>query len=63
MNVMDVPEVVINICDYNMVQQVSLSSCEYAKGVDEFIKAGFTKEWASIVQPPMVKEAKIKMEC
>lgn len=63
LNVMDVPEVVINICDYNMVQQVSLSSCEYAKGVDEFIKAGFTKEWASIVQPPMVKEAKIKMEC
>lgn len=62
-NVLEVPEVVINICDYNMVQQVSLSSCEYAKGVDEFIKAGFTKEAATIVQPPMVKEAKVKMEC
>lgn len=62
-NLLEVPEVVINICDYNMVQQVSLSSCEYAKGVDEFIKAGFTKEAATIVQPPMVKEAKVKMEC
>jgi flavin reductase (DIM6/NTAB) family NADH-FMN oxidoreductase RutF len=62
-NVMEVPEVVINICDYNMVQQVSLASCEYPKGTDEFIKAGFTKEKASIVQPPMVKEAKVKFEC
>ncbi len=62
-NVMEVPEVVINICDYNIVQQVSLASCEYPKGTDEFIKAGFTKEKASIVQPPMVKEAKVKLEC
>lgn len=62
-NVLEVPEVVINICDYYMVQQVSLSSCEYAKGIDEFIKAGFTKEDASIIKPPMVKEAKVKMEC
>lgn len=62
-NVMEIPEVVINICDYDMVQQVSLSSCEYPKGTDEFIKAGFTKEAASVVQPPMVKEAKVKLEC
>ncbi len=62
-NVMEVPEVVINICDYDMVQQVSLASCEYPKGTDEFIKAGFTKEKASVVQPPMVKEAKVKFEC
>jgi flavin reductase (DIM6/NTAB) family NADH-FMN oxidoreductase RutF len=62
-NVLEVPEVVINICDYDMVQQVSLASCEYPKGTDEFIKAGFTKEAASIVKPPMVKEAKVKMEC
>lgn len=62
-NVLEVPEVVINICDYNMVQQVSLSSCEYAKEVDEFIKAGFNKEASSLVKPPMVKEAKVKMEC
>jgi len=62
-NVMEVAEVVVNICDYDMVQQVSLASCEYPKGTDEFIKAGFTKEAASVVQPPMVKEARIKMEC
>jgi flavin reductase (DIM6/NTAB) family NADH-FMN oxidoreductase RutF len=62
-NVMEVPEVVINICDYQMVQQVSLASCEYPKGSDEFIKAGFTKEIATIVNPPMVKEAKVKFEC
>ncbi|MBN8837043.1 MAG: flavin reductase family protein [Sphingobacteriia bacterium] len=63
LNVLEVPEVVVNICDYTMVQQVSLSSCEYPRNVDEFIKAGFTKEAASIIKPPMVKEAKIKMEC
>lgn len=62
-NVLEVPEVVINICDYEMVQQVSLSSCEFEKGVDEFMKAGFTKEPATLVKPPLVKEAKIKLEC
>ncbi|MEP7318088.1 MAG: flavin reductase family protein [Panacibacter sp.] len=62
-NILEVPEVVIHICDYDMVQQMSLASCEFAKGVDEFIKAGFTKQPASHVKPPMVKEAKVKLEC
>lgn len=62
-NVMDVPEVVINIVSYDMVQQASLSSCEYPKAVDEFLKSGFTKEPATLVKPPMVKESKAKMEC
>lgn len=62
-NVLEVPEVVINIVDYNMVQQTSLASCEYAKGTNEFEKAGFTMETASSVRPPMVKESKIKLEC
>lgn len=62
-NVMEVPEVVINIVDYDMVQQVSLSSCEYPKDVNEFIKAGFTEQPATLVKPPMVKESKVKMEC
>ncbi len=62
-NILEVPEVVINIVSYNMVQQVSLASCEYAKEIDEFEKAGFTKEKASIVKPPMVKESKANMEC
>lgn len=62
-NVLEVPEVVINIVSYDMVQQASLASCEFPKGVDEFIKSGFTKEPATIVKPPMVKESKAKMEC
>jgi flavin reductase (DIM6/NTAB) family NADH-FMN oxidoreductase RutF len=62
-NVKQVPEVVINIVSFDMVQQTSLASCAYPKGVDEFVKAGFTKEKASLIQPPMVKESKAKMEC
>ncbi len=62
-NLMEVPEVVINIVTYDMVQQVSLSSCEYPKGVSEFTKAGFTEEPSTLVKPPMVKESKVKMEC
>ncbi|HAO46160.1 MAG TPA: flavin reductase family protein [Ferruginibacter sp.] len=62
-NVLEVPEVVINIVDYDMVQQTSLASCEYPKGTNEFIKAGFTEEKATLVAPPMVKESKVKMEC
>ena len=62
-NVHEVPEVVINIVDYDMVQQTSLASCEFPKGTNEFTKAGFTEEKATLVSPPMVKESKIKMEC
>jgi flavin reductase (DIM6/NTAB) family NADH-FMN oxidoreductase RutF len=62
-NVAAIPEVVINICDYDIVQQTSLSSCEFEQGTDEFIKAGFNKQKALHVQPPMVKEAKVKLEC
>lgn len=62
-NVLEVPEVVINIVDYDMVQQTSLASCEYPKEVNEFIKAGFTEEPATIIKPPMVKESKVKLEC
>lgn len=62
-NVHEVKEVVINIVDYDMVHQVSLASCEFPKGTNEFIKAGFTPEKASMVSPPMVKESKIKLEC
>jgi flavin reductase (DIM6/NTAB) family NADH-FMN oxidoreductase RutF len=62
-NVMEVPEVVINIVDYDMVQQTSLASCEFAKSENEFIKAGFTEQKPTMVKPPMVKESKIKLEC
>ena len=62
-NVTEVPEVVINIVTYDMVQQASLASCEFPKGVNEFVKAGFTEQPATLVRPPMVKESKVKMEC
>ena len=62
-NVIEVPEVVINIVTYEMVHQVSLASCEYPKEMNEFEKAGFTAEPATLVKPPMVKESKVKMEC
>ena len=62
-NVMEVPEVAINIVTYDMVQQTSLASCEFPKGVNEFIKAGFTPEPSTMIKPPMVKESKVKMEC
>src|ERR1700730_3235662 len=61
-NVLEVPEVVINIVDYGMVQQVSLASCEYPKECNEFRKAGFTEEPPPLVSPPMVKESKVKIE-
>jgi flavin reductase (DIM6/NTAB) family NADH-FMN oxidoreductase RutF len=62
-NVLQVPEVVISLVSYDMVQQASLASCEFPKDADEFIKAGFTKELATMVSPPMVKESKAKLEC
>ncbi|MEO5564646.1 MAG: flavin reductase family protein [Chitinophagaceae bacterium] len=62
-NVIEVPEVVINLATYDIVQQVSLASCEFPKGVNEFVKAGCTAEPATLVRPPMVKESHAKMEC
>src|SRR5678816_3690549 len=58
-----VPEVAVNICDYAIVQQVSLASGEYEKDTDEFIKAGFSKLPSIHIKPPRVKEAKVQMEC
>lgn len=62
-NVREVPEVVINIVDYDMVQQMSLASCDFPRGVNEFVKAGFTPVPAGLVKPPMVKESKVNLEC
>lgn len=62
-NVKEIPEVVINIVSYDMVQQVSLASVEYGKGVNEFKKSGFTEQKSSLVKPPRVAEAKISFEC
>lgn len=62
-NVLEVKEVVINVVNYAMVQQASLSSCEYPKGVDEFEKAGFTKLASEKIRPYRVAESPVQMEC
>lgn len=62
-NVQQVPECVINVVSYNMVEQVNLASTEYPEGVNEFIKAGFTEEPSLYVKPPRVKESPVQMEC
>jgi flavin reductase (DIM6/NTAB) family NADH-FMN oxidoreductase RutF len=62
-NVLEVPECVINIVNYNMVQQTSLASVEYAKGVNEFLKAGFAELKSELVKPPRVAEAPVQLEC
>jgi len=56
-------EVVINIVNFEMVQQMSLSSTEYPDGVNEFEKAGFTQIPSMIVKPYRVAESPIQMEC
>ena len=62
-NIKMVPECVINIVNYEMVQQMSLASCDYPKGTNEFIKAGFTPLASKLVKPPRVAEAPIQLEC
>jgi flavin reductase (DIM6/NTAB) family NADH-FMN oxidoreductase RutF len=62
-NCIETKEVVISVVNYNMVQQMSLASCEYPKGVDEFAKAGFTPLAAQHVKPFLVKESPVNMEC
>jgi flavin reductase (DIM6/NTAB) family NADH-FMN oxidoreductase RutF len=62
-NVKEVPEVVINIVNYDMVQQVSLSSTDYPRGVNEFEKAGFTQIPSEKVKPFRVKESPVQFEC
>ena len=62
-NILITKEVVINIVNYDMVQQMSLSSTEYPDGVNEFIKSGLTEVASDIVKPPRVQEAPVQFEC
>lgn len=62
-NVREVPELVINIVNYRMVQQQSLASTEYEKGVNEFVKSGFTPVDSELVSPPRVAESPVQLEC
>lgn len=63
LNVKEVPEVVINVVNYPMVQQQSLASTAYDRGVNEFIKSGLTQVASDQVRPPRVGEAPAAFEC
>lgn len=63
LNVKEVPEVVVNIVSYRMVQQMSLASTEYDKGVNEFLKSGLTPLPSQLVKPPWVAESPASFEC
>jgi flavin reductase (DIM6/NTAB) family NADH-FMN oxidoreductase RutF len=62
-NIYATREVVINVVSYAMVQQASLSSCEFPKGVSEFEKSGFTPVASEKIKPFRVKESPVQMEC
>ncbi|MES2747186.1 MAG: flavin reductase family protein [Bacteroidota bacterium] len=56
-------QVVINVVNFDMVQQTSLSSTEYAEGVNEFLKSGLTPIPSEIVKPYRVAESPVQFEC
>lgn len=62
-NIREVPEVVINVVSYSMIQQVSLASAQFAKGVNEFVKAGFTMVKSDLIRPFRVGESPVQFEC
>ncbi|MCF8372425.1 MAG: flavin reductase family protein [Bacteroidales bacterium] len=62
-NIKVMPEVVINVVNYKMVQQVSLASSDFPQGVNEFEKVGFTMEASEMVKPFRVKESPVQFEC
>jgi len=62
-NVHEVKETCISVVNYSMVQQMSLSSTEYDKGVNEFIKSGLTEVPSEKIKPPRVKESPVSFEC
>lgn len=62
-NCYEVPEVVVNVVNFDIVQQMSLSSSPYPKGVDEFVKSGLTPIKSDVVRPYRVKESPVQYEC
>ena len=62
-NCEETKQVVINVVNYDIVQQMSLSSTEYADGVNEFVKAGLTALPSEVVKPYRVAESPVQMEC
>lgn len=62
-NILQTKEVVINVVNFDMVQQASLASTEYPVGVNEFEKAGFTMKGSELVSPFRVAESPVQFEC
>jgi flavin reductase (DIM6/NTAB) family NADH-FMN oxidoreductase RutF len=62
-NAQAIKEVVINVVNYDIVQQMSLSSTEYPEGVNEFVKAGLTPIASDLVKPFRVAESPVQFEC
>jgi flavin reductase (DIM6/NTAB) family NADH-FMN oxidoreductase RutF len=62
-NIKEVPEVVINVVSYSMIQQASMASAQFPKGVNEFVKAGFTMLRSDLIRPFRVEESPVQFEC
>lgn len=62
-NVLKVPQVVIGIVNYSIVQQISLASTEYEKNINEFVKSGLTMKNADLVKPKLIEECPVNLEC
>lgn len=62
-NVKEVPEVVVNIVNYSMVQKMNVAAAPWDKGVSEFEKSGFTPIASDLVKPFRVAESPVQMEC
>lgn len=62
-NIKAVGEVVVNIVNYEIVQQMSLSSTEYPEGVNEFTKSGLTPVASDLIRPFRVAESPVQFEC
>lgn len=62
-NIKEIPEVCINIVEYDMVHQISFASTEFPRGTDEFIKSGLTAAPCDKIKPPRVLESPVSYEC
>jgi flavin reductase (DIM6/NTAB) family NADH-FMN oxidoreductase RutF len=62
-NVKILPEVVINVVNFELVHQMSLASSPYPSSVDEFVKSGLTPVASECVQPHRIKESPVQFEC
>jgi flavin reductase (DIM6/NTAB) family NADH-FMN oxidoreductase RutF len=63
LNAKEVPEVVVNVVTYSMVQQMNVAAAPWDRGISEFEKAGFTPIASELIKPLRVKESPVQMEC